>query len=124
MDTVGADASGEHTLTYLSDTGTAKERTVCVSDRQLDGRAATAERKAHSNLGALTGIGYLSGHVVEKVTKTAVLFTNGFRCRWRGTTCIRPSAPTWSARPTTSPRPQGVVSPARTARKTKRKRSS
>lgn len=78
VDTVGADAGGEHTLTYLSDTGTAKDRAATVSYRQLDGRAATAELKAHSNLGTLTGIGYLGGHVVEKVTKSEVLFTNGF----------------------------------------------
>jgi type III restriction enzyme len=78
VDTVGAGADGEHKLTYLSDSGTAKERTAAVSYRQLSGSQATTALKARDNLGEQTGISYLDGHVVEKITKAEVLFTNGF----------------------------------------------
>jgi type III restriction enzyme len=80
VDTVGAIGLGEsaQALCYLSSHGTAKERMALVQYHTAAGKTATVELQAKDNLGDKTGMVFLDGHVVEKITTKEVEFTNGF----------------------------------------------
>ena len=77
VDTVGTGADMAETLTLLQVTGTAREREALLRYQKADGKAATVGLRAKSNLGEQTGLDWLDGHVVEKITKSELLFTNG-----------------------------------------------
>ncbi|MBS7348903.1 MAG: hypothetical protein KIG95_01825, partial [Comamonas sp.] len=78
VDTVGTGADMAQTLTLQEVSGSAKERSARVAYTAANGKAASAALYAKDNLGEITGLSYLDGHVVEKITKTELLFTNGF----------------------------------------------
>lgn len=78
VDTVGTGADMAQTLTLHEVSGSAKERSARLAYTAANGKAASATLYAKDNLGEITGLSYLDGHVVEKITKTELLFTNGF----------------------------------------------
>ncbi|MDO5654240.1 MAG: DEAD/DEAH box helicase family protein, partial [Brachymonas sp.] len=77
VDTVGTGSDMAETLTLLEVSGTAKERHAVARYQKADGKAATVALQAKDNLGERTGLDWLDGHVVEKITKSELLFTNG-----------------------------------------------
>ena len=77
VDTVGTGADMAEALTLLQVSGTAGERNALVRYQKPDGKNATVALQAKDNLGACTGLTWLDGHVVEKITKAELLFTNG-----------------------------------------------
>lgn len=77
VDTVGTGVDMAETLTLLQVSGTAKEREALVRYQKADGKAATVALRAKDNLGSGTGLAWLDGHVVEKITRAELLFTNG-----------------------------------------------
>ena len=77
VDTVGTGTDMTQALTLQEVTGTAKERSATVRYHQANGTAATVELHKGSNLGEDTGLSFLHGHVVEKITRSELLFTNG-----------------------------------------------
>ena len=77
VDTVGTGADMAEALTLTQVSGTAKERAAQVRYQRAGGQNATVTLQARDNLGERTGLPYLDGHVVEKITKGELLFTNG-----------------------------------------------
>lgn len=77
VDTVGTGADMAQALTLLEVGGSARERTASVRYHQANGTPATVVLQKGANLGEETGLGFLHGHVVEKITKSELLFTNG-----------------------------------------------
>ena len=78
VDTVGTGVDMAQTLTLQEVSGTAKERCARVTYTGSNGKAASTALYAKDNLGEITGLSYLDGHVVEKITKSELIFTNGF----------------------------------------------
>lgn len=78
VDTVGTGVDMAQTLTLQEVSGTAKERCARVAYTGSNGKAASTALYAKDNLGEITGLSYLDGHVVEKITKSELIFTNGF----------------------------------------------
>lgn len=78
MDTVGTGVDMAQTLTLQEVSGTAKERSARVAYTGSNGKAASSVLYAKDNFGEITGLSYLDGHVVEKITKSELIFTNGF----------------------------------------------
>ncbi|GAB1386421.1 hypothetical protein MASR1M59_15690 [Melaminivora sp.] len=76
VDTVGTGADMAQTLTLLDVAGSAKERSARLAYTAANGKAATVTLYAQDNLGEITGLPYLAGYVVEKITKSELLFTN------------------------------------------------
>ncbi len=77
VDTVGTDADIAQALTLQDVIGSAKERSATVRYHKANGKLATVSLQKGSNLGEEAGLGFLHGHVVEKITKGELLFTNG-----------------------------------------------
>ncbi len=78
VDTVGTGHDSAQVLCLHEVTGSAKERTARVGHQTLAGQASSVSLQAKDNLGQQTGLDFLSGHVVEKITAKELLFTNGF----------------------------------------------
>lgn len=78
VDTVGTGSDPQQTLTLLQVAGTARERTAQLAYRSATGKAHSISVQGKDNLGDRTGLAFLDGHVVEKITKSELLFTNGF----------------------------------------------
>ena len=78
VDTVGTGADMAQTLTLLEVTGTSKERGARVTYRAANGKTQSVVLYAKDNLGEISGHAYLDGYVVEKITKSELIFTNGF----------------------------------------------
>ena len=78
VDTVGTGTTSMQALTYLSSTGTGKERCAHVQYHTTTGPTAAVDLQAKDNLGDKTGLAFLDGHVVENITAKELLFTNGF----------------------------------------------
>ncbi|THT99339.1 hypothetical protein E9531_12245 [Lampropedia puyangensis] len=78
VDTVGAGADMAQSLTLTEVSGTTKERSGTVRYQTANGKNASVQLQAKDNLGAATGLPFLDGHVVEKITQRELLFTNGF----------------------------------------------
>ena len=78
VDTVGTGADMAQTLTLLEVTGTSKERGARVTYRAANGKTQSGVLYAKDNLGEISGHAYLDGYVVEKITKSELIFTNGF----------------------------------------------
>lgn len=77
VDTVGTGADMAETLTLTAVTGTAKDRGATVRYHKANGKPDTVTLHKGSNLGEATGLAFLDGHVVEKITLRELLFTNG-----------------------------------------------
>ena len=78
VDTVGVGAEDAQLLCLREVTGSASERAAKVAYKSLDGKNKTVGLKKNDNLGDKTKLPYLNGHVVEKITQSELLFTNGF----------------------------------------------
>lgn len=78
VDSVGSGADRAQTLLLQQVSGSSKERTAQVAYQTSSGKTATVALCAKDNLGEKTGLAYLAGHVVERVTSKELLFTNGF----------------------------------------------
>lgn len=78
VDTVGTGTDMAQTLTLLEVTGTSKERGARVTYRAANGKTQSVVLYAKDNLGEISGHAYLDGYVVEKITKSELIFTNGF----------------------------------------------
>jgi len=78
VDTVGTGTEGDASLCLLSVSGAARARAAQVEYRDAQGKARTCTLHEKGNLGTQTGLTWLEGHVVEKITAQEVLFTNGF----------------------------------------------
>ncbi|NLA67527.1 MAG: DEAD/DEAH box helicase family protein [Gammaproteobacteria bacterium] len=77
VDTVGTGGDMAETLTLTGVTGSAKERCATVRYHRANGKPDTVTLQKGSNLGEATGLAFLDGHVVEKITRRELLFTNG-----------------------------------------------
>ena len=77
VDSVGTGADMAQALTLLAVGGSAKERIATVRYHKANGAAATVDLHKGTNLGEDTALGFLHGHVVEKITRSELLFTNG-----------------------------------------------
>jgi type III restriction enzyme len=78
VDTVGTGADMAQVLCLTQVSGTAKERVGQVSYQTAAGKTATAEMRVKDNLGSVTGLRFLDGHVVETLSTKELVFTNGF----------------------------------------------
>lgn len=78
VDTVGTGHEAAQVLCLHEVTGSAKERSARVGYFSPAGQTASVNLKAKDNLGEQTGLDFLSGHVVEKITAKELLFTNSF----------------------------------------------
>ena len=78
VDTVGMGAEEAQMLCLREVTGSASERTAKVAFKALDGKNKTVSLQKKDNLGEKTKLPYLNGHVVENISKSELLFTNGF----------------------------------------------
>ncbi len=78
VDTVGMGAEEAQMLCLREVTGSASERTAKVAFSALDGKNKTVNLQKKDNLGEKTKLPYLNGHVVENISKSELLFTNGF----------------------------------------------
>ncbi len=77
VDTVGTGADMAETLILTAVSGTAKERGATVRYHKANGKQDTVTLHKGGNLGEATGLVFLEGHVVEKITRRELLFTNG-----------------------------------------------
>lgn len=77
VDTVGTGADMAETLTLAAVSGTAKDRGATVRYHKANGKPDTITLHKGGNLGEATGLAFLDGHVVEKITRRELLFTNG-----------------------------------------------
>ncbi|MEJ5207755.1 DEAD/DEAH box helicase family protein [Denitratimonas sp. CY0512] len=77
VDTVGTGADMAETLTLTAVTGTARDRGATVRYHKANGKPDTVTLHKGGNLGQATGLAFLDGHVVERITRRELLFTNG-----------------------------------------------
>ena len=78
VDTVGVGAQDAQMLCLREVTGSASDRVAKLAFKTLAGKNKTVDLQKKDNLGEKTKLPYLNGHVVENITKTELLFTNGF----------------------------------------------
>jgi type III restriction enzyme len=78
VDTVGLGAEDAQMLCLRAVTGSGSNRAAKVAFNTLDGKNKTVSLQRKDNLGDKTKLPYLSGHVVENITRSELLFTNGF----------------------------------------------
>jgi type III restriction enzyme len=78
VDTVGLGAEDAQMLCLREVTGSGTARSAKVAFKSLAGKNKTVSLQKKDNLGEKTKLPYLNGHVVENITKSELLFTNGF----------------------------------------------
>ncbi len=78
VDTVGTSTDASQTLCLQSVTGTAKERVAHVHVQYPSGKNATVLLHNKDNLGEITALDFLNGHIVETISTKELIFTNGF----------------------------------------------
>jgi len=77
VDTVGNENVDNHTITYTKIAGqNQKNYEATIEYKDIDTKNKKVLLQKGDNLGEKTGIGYLNSYVVEKITKSEVLFTN------------------------------------------------
>lgn len=78
VDTVGNENVGNHTIEYKKVTGAnQKEYEVTIEYKDINSKTKSLKLKKGDNLGVKAGIDYLSSYIIEKITKSEVLFVNG-----------------------------------------------
>lgn len=78
VDTVGNENVDNHTLSYKSVSGAnQKEYIASIEYKDINSKTQKAQLKKGDNLGSKSDIEYLNGYIVEKITKSEVLFVNG-----------------------------------------------
>lgn len=79
VDTIGNENIEAHSLALEKVTGIGQKNYVAkVHYKDIASKNKKVDLIKGANLGELTSIDYLSGYVVEKITKKEVIFTNGF----------------------------------------------
>ena len=78
VDTVGVGAEDAQMLCLRDVTGSANDRVAKVAFKTLAGENKTVDLSKKDNLGEKTKLPYLNGHVVDNITRSEVVFTNGF----------------------------------------------
>ncbi|PNV83489.1 MAG: type III restriction-modification system endonuclease [Sulfurimonas sp.] len=79
VETIGNESIDAHTLRLTDVIGSkASDYKASISYKDIHSKNKTVKLSAGDNLGSKAEIEYLSGYVVEKITKKEVLFTNGF----------------------------------------------
>lgn len=77
VDTVGNENVDAHTIKLREVKGANQKNYVaCVEYKDINAKSQTIELEYGENLGEKTAIAYLNSYVVEKITKSEVLFTN------------------------------------------------
>jgi len=78
VDTVGNENIDNHTLLYKSVKGAnQKEYEATIEYRDINSKRKSLKLKKGDNLGVSANIEYLNGYIIEKITKSEVLFING-----------------------------------------------
>jgi type III restriction enzyme len=78
VDTVGVGAEDAQMMCLREVTGSGAAREAKVAFKTLAGKNKAVNLQKKDNLGDKTKLPYLNGHVVENITKSELLFTNGF----------------------------------------------
>ena len=77
VDTVGNEHVDNHTIALKKVSGsTQKEYEAHIEYKDIDAKTKSITLRHGDNVGEKTGIAYLGGYVIEKITKTEVVFTN------------------------------------------------
>jgi type III restriction enzyme len=77
VDTVGNENVDNHTITLKKVHGSSqKDYEVSIEYKDINSKTNSIKLKKGDNLGEQTGIEYLSSYVIEKITKSEVVFTN------------------------------------------------
>ena len=78
VDTVGNENVDNHTIEYKKVTGSnQKEYEATIEYKDINSKTKSLKLKKGDNLGIEASIDYLGGYIIEKITKSEVLFTNG-----------------------------------------------
>ena len=78
VDIVGSESINNHTLLYKSVSGqNQKEYEVTIEYKDIDSKSKKVNLKNGNNLGIMVGIDYLNSYIVEKITKSEIMFGNG-----------------------------------------------
>lgn len=78
VDTVGNESVDNHIIMYKGVTGAnQKEYIATIEYKDMNAKIKSLQLKKGDNLGAEAGIEYLNGYIIEKITKSEVLFANG-----------------------------------------------
>lgn len=78
VDTVGNENVDNHTIEYTKVTGAnQKEYEVTIEYKDMNSKKRSLKLKKGDNLGIKAEIEYLKGYIIEKITKSEVLFANG-----------------------------------------------
>ncbi|MGQ4003147.1 DEAD/DEAH box helicase family protein [Francisellaceae bacterium CB52] len=78
VDTVGNENVDNHTILFKKVVGAnQKEYTATLEYKDINSKNKTIELQKGDNLGTKAGIDYLNNYIVEKITKTEVIFANG-----------------------------------------------
>ncbi len=75
VDTVGNESVDNHTIRLL-EVKNPKDYVAKIEYKDIESKTQTIEIKHGDNLGEKVGIEFLRSYIVEKITKTEVLFTN------------------------------------------------
>lgn len=77
VDTVGNENVDNHTIAFIKVTGSSqKDYKATIEYKDINSKTKSAELKHGENLGEKVGIDYLNSYIVEKITKSEVIFTN------------------------------------------------
>jgi len=78
VDTVGNDNVDNHTLSYTKISGAnQKEYIATIEYKDINSKSKKVALKKGDNLGIKSDITYLDNYIVEKITKSEVVFVNG-----------------------------------------------
>lgn len=78
VDTVGNENVDNHTVSYKSVSGRVqKDYIATIEYKDINSKSKNINLIKGDNLGAKSGIDYLNGYIVDKITKSEVLFLNG-----------------------------------------------
>jgi len=78
VDTVGNENVDNHTLSYKSVSGRVQKDYIAkIEYKDINSKSKKVELRKGDNLGEKSGIDYLNSYIVDKITKSEVLFLNG-----------------------------------------------
>jgi type III restriction enzyme len=78
VDTVGNENVDNHTISYTKVKGAnQKEYIATIEYKDINSKSKKVELKKGDNLGIASDIEYLKGYIVDKITKSEVVFLNG-----------------------------------------------
>ncbi|MCW8895011.1 DEAD/DEAH box helicase family protein [Sulfurimonas sp.] len=78
VDTVGNENVDNHTILFKKVTGAnQKDYEVTIEYKDINSKSKSLKLKKGDNLGVRADIDYLNGYIIEKITKSEVLFVNG-----------------------------------------------